>query len=66
MGFGAGDPTAVVDSKLRVIGVEGLRVIDASVMPQITNSNVQAPTLVIAKKGAEDVLSFWGRGRGRA
>jgi choline dehydrogenase len=48
----AGDPTAVVDSQLRVIGVRGLRVIDASVMPNIISGNTNSPTLMIAEKAA--------------
>ena len=48
----AGDPMAVVDSELRVIGVAGLRVIDASVMPNITSGNTNSPTLMIAEKAA--------------
>jgi choline dehydrogenase len=47
------DPMAVVDSELRVIGVAGLRVIDASVMPNITSGNTNSPTLMIAEKAAE-------------
>ena len=46
------DPQAVVDERLRVIGVEGLRVIDTSVMPRITSGNTAAPTMMIAEKGA--------------
>ena len=46
----------VVDSELRVIGVEALRVIDASVMPRITSGNTNAPVMMIAEKGAEMVL----------
>ena len=46
------DPLAVVDERLRVMGLEGLRVIDASVMPTITSGNTNTPTLVIADKGA--------------
>ena len=49
----AGDPMAVVDTRLRVIGVEGLRVIDASVMPTITSGNTNSPTIMIAERGAE-------------
>jgi choline dehydrogenase len=47
------DEMAVVDKDLRVIGVEGLRVIDASVMPVIPRANTQAPTIMIAEKGAD-------------
>ncbi|WP_235037944.1 GMC oxidoreductase, partial [Novosphingobium sp. 18052] len=54
---------AVVDGELRVTGVRGLRVIDASVMPAITSGNTNAPTMMIAEKGAEMVLKS-GRSRG--
>lgn len=49
---GAHDSFAVVDAELRVRGVEGLRVIDASVMPHITSGNTNTPTIMIAAKGA--------------
>jgi choline dehydrogenase len=48
-----GDALAVVDDRLRVHGVTGLRVVDASVMPRITSGNTNAPTVMIAEKGAE-------------
>jgi choline dehydrogenase len=46
------DPMAVVDDRLRVHGIDGLRVIDASVMPTVTSTNTNAPTIMIAEKGA--------------
>jgi choline dehydrogenase len=46
------DPAAVVDARLRVHGIEGLRVIDASVMPTITSGNTNSPVIMIAEKGA--------------
>ncbi len=50
------DPLAVVDERLRVHGIAGLRVIDASVMPSITSGNTHVPTMMIAEKGAAMIL----------
>jgi choline dehydrogenase len=52
MGVGS-DPAAVVDSRLRVLGLERLRVVDASIMPTITSGNTNSPTVMIAERGAE-------------
>ncbi|OHC61660.1 MAG: choline dehydrogenase [Rhodocyclales bacterium GWA2_65_19] len=48
----ASDPNAVVDSELRVLGIGRLRVVDASIMPTITSGNTNAPTIMIAERGA--------------
>jgi choline dehydrogenase len=54
MGSGS-DPLAVVDPQARVIGVEGLRVVDSSIMPQITTGNLNAPTIMLAEKAADHI-----------
>jgi choline dehydrogenase len=50
------DPLAVVDPELKVIGVEGLRIADASVIPMVTNGNLNAPCLMIGEKAADHIL----------
>ncbi len=52
----ADDPDAVVDPECRVIGTEGLRVVDSSIFPTITNGNINAPTLMVAEKAADHIL----------
>ena len=51
------DPMAVVDPQCRVIGVEGLRLVDSSIFPQITNGNLNAPSIMVGEKAADHILS---------
>ena len=52
----ASDPMAVVDPEARVIGVEGLRVADSSIFPQVTNGNLNAPSIMVGEKAADHIL----------
>lgn len=53
------DPFAVVDDQLRVYGVQGLRVIDASIMPTVTSGNIVAPVIMIGEKGSDMIKELW-------
>jgi choline dehydrogenase len=57
--MGPSSALSVVDDRLRVYGVRGLRVIDASIMPEITAGNTNAPTVMIAEQGADFIRREW-------
>lgn len=57
------DPMAVVDSELRVRGIQALRVIDSSIFPTIPSSNTNAPTIAAAEKGADIIQASWSNRR---
>jgi choline dehydrogenase len=54
--MGVDAATSVVDARLRVHGIDGLRIVDASVFPNITSGNLNAPTMMVAEKGADMIL----------
>ena len=53
------DPQSVVNHELKVYGVRGLRVIDASIMPKIPSGNTNAPAIMVGEKGADLVKEHW-------
>ena len=55
------DPMSVVDPKLKLIGVEKLRVIDASIMPRVIGGNTNAPSIMIGERGADFILKQYGQ-----
>ena len=55
MGY-TNDPMAVVDKFTKVIGVEKLRVVDSSIFPQITNGNLNGPTIMVGEKASDHIL----------
>ncbi|KAK5638307.1 hypothetical protein RI129_012602 [Pyrocoelia pectoralis] len=55
------DPKAVVDPRLRIYGMKGIRVIDASIMPRIISSNTNAVSIMIGEKGATMIKEDWGK-----
>ena len=52
----ANDPLAVVDPDTKVIGLEGLRVVDTSIMPRVTTGNLNAPAIMIGEKASDMIL----------
>ena len=57
------DPMAVVDSELKLHGIQNLRVIDASIMPALVGANTNAPSIMIGEKGSSMIIEKWGKGK---
>jgi choline dehydrogenase-like flavoprotein len=59
------DPERVVDEKLRVVGVAGLRVVDASIIPRTPSGNTNAPTIMVGERGADLIIADYARHKAR-